>query len=121
VEWAEAALDPGALVVSDRLTCFVAAADLVGGQERVVVGPRKSSDLDCFRWVNILLGNIKSSIQGTYHGFKFNEYAARYLAGLQYRSKRRFDLPSVLPHLLLACAVTPARPEKWLLTVEARG
>ncbi len=121
VQWAETALDPEPLLVSDGLACFVAAADLVDSHERVVVGERKSSDLECFHWVNTLLGNIKSSIQGTYHGFKFDKYAARYLAELQYRFNRRYDLPSMVPRLLRACSLTTARPEKWLRSAEAWG
>jgi len=121
VQWAEQALAPDALLVSDGLACFVAAAELVAEHERVVVGERKSSDLDCFHWVNTLLGNIKSSIQGTYHGFKFDKYAARYLGELQYRFNRRFDLPQMIPRLLRACALTTARPEKWLRSAEAWG
>lgn len=121
VQWAEQALAPDALLVSDGLACFVAAAELVAVHERVVVGERKSSDLDCFHWVNTLLGNIKSSIQGTYHGFKFEKYAARYLGELQYRFNRRFDLPQMIPRLLRACALTAARPEKWLRSAEAWG
>lgn len=121
VQWAEEALAPDALMVSDGLACFVAAGELVAEHERVVVGTRKSSDLECFHWVNTLLGNIKSSIQGTYHGFKFDKYAARYLGELQYRFNRRFDLPTMIPRLLRACALTTARPEKWLRTAEAWG
>jgi transposase-like protein len=121
VQWAQEALAPDTLMVSDGLACFVAAGELVAEHERVVVGTRKSSDLDCFHWVNTLLGNIKSSIQGTYHGFKFDKYAARYLGELQYRFNRRFDLPTMIPRLLRACALTTARPEKWLRTAEAWG
>jgi ribosomal protein L37AE/L43A len=121
VRWAEEALAPNALMVSDGLACFVAAGDLVTSHERVVVGTRKSSELECFHWVNTLLGNIKSSIQGSYHGFKFDKYAARYLAELQYRFNRRFDLPAMIPRLLRACATTTARPEKWLRSAEAWG
>ncbi len=121
VQWAETTLAPDALMVSDGLACFAAAAELVDDHERVVVGTRKSSDLECFHWVNTLLGNIKSSIQGTYHGFKFDKYAARYLGELQYRFNRRFDLPRMVPRLLRACVLTSARPEKWLRTAEAWG
>ena len=87
----------------------------------MIVGTRKSSDLECFHWVNTLLGNIKSSIQGTYHGFEFDKYAARYLSEFQYRFNRRFDLPPMVQRLLRACALTAARPEKWLRSAEAWG
>jgi len=122
MQWAQEALAPEALLVSDGLACFVAAGELLVEHERVVVGTRKSSDLECFfHWVNTLLGNIKSSIQETYHGFKFDKYAARYLAELQYRFNRRFDLPTMIPGLLRACALTTTRPEKWLRTAEGWG
>lgn len=121
VEWAQQALAPDSLLVSDGLACFAAAADLVSDHQRLIVGTRKSSDLECFHWVNTLLGNIKSSIQGTYHGFKFKKYAPRYLAELQYRFNRRFDLPSMVPRLLRACALTTARSEKWLRSAETWG
>jgi len=61
---------------------------------------RKSS---CYR--RTLEGTLKDLIQGTYHGFKFDKYAARYLANLQYRFNRRFDLPTMIHRLLRARAV----------------
>jgi len=121
VQWAQNALAPTTLIVSDGLACFASAAEIVGDHERVVVGNRRSSDLECFHWVNTLLGNIKSSIQGTYHGFKFDKSAARYLAELQYRFNRRFDMPGMVPRLLRACVSTTGRPENWLRSAEAWG
>ncbi len=119
VEWAEKALDPECLLVSDGLACFVAAGELVNHHEQVVVGERKSSELACFQWVNTLLSNLKSAIQGTYHGFKFHKYAKRYLGEVQYRFNRRFDLPSMVPRLLYACVQTPPRNERQLRLAEA--
>jgi len=52
--------------------------------------------------VNTLLGNFKNPIQGSYHGFKFDKYAARYVAEVQYRFNRRFDLPHMISRLLRA-------------------
>ena len=54
--------------------------------------------MDCFPWVNTLLGNFKSPIQGSYHDFRFDKYAARYLADVQYP----FDLPRMISRLLRA-------------------
>jgi len=121
VEWAEKALEPETLLVSDGLACFVSAGELVHHHQRVVVGTRKSSELDCFHWVNTQLGNLKSDIQGTYHGFNFAKYAQRYLAEFQYRFNRRFDLRSMILRLLTACVVTPPRNEKRLRLAAARG
>jgi len=69
--------------------------------------------------VNTLLSNLKTAITGTYHGFKFEKYAYRYLAETQYRFNRRFDLSTMLPRLLYAGARTGSRPEKWLRLAEA--
>jgi len=116
--WAERALDVDTLMVSDGLTGFLTAGAQVTHHQRVVVHPRKSSELDCFHWVNTLLGNLKNAIRGTCHGFKVRKYAARYLAEVQYRFNRRFDLPSMVPRLLLACVHTPPCTEMQLKAAE---
>ncbi|WP_419614125.1 transposase, partial [Thiolapillus sp.] len=67
--WAEQALDVDTLMVSDGLAGFLAAGAQATHHQRVVVHPRKSSELDCFHWINTLLGNLKNSIRGTCHGF----------------------------------------------------
>ena len=36
------------------------------------------------RWVNTILGNIKSALRGTYHAIR-PKYAQRYLAEFEYR------------------------------------
>ncbi len=94
------------------------SAGHISSAGRVVVHPRKSSELDCFHWINTLLGNLKNSIRGTCHGFKVRKYAARYLAEAQYRFNRRFDLPSLVPRLLFACVHTPPCTEKQLKAAE---
>jgi hypothetical protein len=47
--------------------------------------------------MNTFLGYLKSSIQGSNHGFKLDKYAARFLAEVQYRFNRHFDLPRMIP------------------------
>ncbi|WP_419633523.1 IS1595 family transposase [Thiolapillus sp.] len=116
--WAERALDVDTLMVSDGLAGFLAAGAQVTHHQRVVVHPRKSSELDCFHWINTLPGNLKNSIRGTCHGFKVRKYAARYLAEAQYRFNRRFDLPSLVPRLLFACVHTPPCTGKQLKAAE---
>lgn len=93
-----------------------------GGDEqtllRALLDTLKSDDI---QWVNTLLGNLKSSIQGSNHGVKFDKYAARYLAEVHYRFNRRFDLPRIIPCLLRSRALMTARPEKWLRLAESWG
>jgi len=40
------------------------------------------------RWVNVVLSNLKRSLDGAYHAFKFAKYAHRYLAETQWRLNR---------------------------------
>ena len=58
--------------------------------------------------INTILGNLKTAMTGTYHAIKFAKYAHRYLAEVQYRFNRRYDLRAILPRLVRAAAVTPA-------------
>ncbi len=60
--------------------------------------------MDCFCWVNTILGNLKNAINGTYHAFDFEKYAQRYLGEFQYRFNRRFDLPGMFQRLVVATA-----------------
>jgi transposase-like protein len=112
--WAHSSLAATATVISDGLACFRAVKKAGCDHKPRVVGNAKSSELECFTWVNIVLGNLKTAIHGTYHSFDFEKYAGRYLAEVQYRFNRRFDLRSMLPRLLYASTRTGKRPEPWL-------
>ena len=102
-------IDPSATVVSDGLACFKAVGC---AHEPVIVGKgRKSTKMECFNWINTILGNLKTAITGTLHGFKFRKYIGRYLGEYQYRFNRRFDLASMVPRLLYAAINTGKHPE----------
>ena len=59
-------------------------------------GGRQGAQTPQLHWVNTVLGNLKTSLVGTYHSFNHAKYAARCLAEFAYRFNRRFDLPSML-------------------------
>jgi Zn ribbon nucleic-acid-binding protein len=89
-------------VVSDGLDCFTVAARS-GVHQRIVTGGGKASvRLPEFASVNILLGNLKTAITGTYHAFEFAKYAARYLAEFQFRFNHRYRMRAMLPRMLRA-------------------
>lgn len=77
--------------------------------------------LETFRAVNPLLGNLKTAFSGTDHAFDFAQYAHRYLAKVQYRFNRRFDLSAILTRLLRASAVTSPHPERIIRAAEQCG
>jgi ribosomal protein L37AE/L43A len=113
--WATSFLVPTATVVSDGLRCFNSVTEAGCSHQREVVGQgRKSTDMECFTWVNTILGNLKTAINGTYHAFDFEKYAHRYLGEYQYRFNRRFDLSGMFSRLVTATARTGKRPECWL-------
>lgn len=117
--WASKALAASARVVSDGLNCFRALAGNVAAHKAIVVGSgRQAVEHPEFVHVNTVLGNLKTAISGTYHAFDFAKYAHRYLAEVQYRFNRRFDLKSIFARLLHAAALTRPWPAPALRLAE---
>ena len=118
---ARAHLEPSAHVVSDGLGCF-RAVTRIGCTHAPVVAAQEgwSEKLPCFRWVNTVLGNVKTSITGTLKHFA-KRYVFRYFAEFQYRFNRRYNLPEMLDRL--ACVATRAdpRPRRTLKIVHEAG
>lgn len=110
--WAQANLRPGCSVLSDGLGCFAAVTD-AGCTHRVeVVGRRKPRDLPQFRWVNTVLGNLKTMLAGAYKAFAYAKYARRYLGAFAYRFNRRFNLADLPARLIVDVCRGKATPER---------
>ena len=58
---------------------------------------KAGTEVDGARWVNVVLGNLKRSLDGTCHAFGFFKYAERYLAEAAWRFNRRFNLKALVP------------------------
>ena len=115
VDWAKKYLNKSSNVVSDGLQCFTAVTQIGAAHSREIVGEnRRSTDMPCFKWINILLSNLKTAISGTYHAFDFMKYAPRYLAERQFLFNFRFNLKDIFRTILTGCITTGPRPEKWL-------
>jgi ribosomal protein L37AE/L43A len=113
--WAGSALDPEAIVVSDGLTAFTGIAQAGIEHERHVVGRgRRAARHPPLFWVNTILSNLKTSLSGTHHAFKFKKYAARYLTAHQYRFNRRFDLAALVPRMVVALIAAKPLTEQAL-------
>ena len=117
--FAAKSLAPSATVVSDGLRCF-RSVTLIGAEHvPTVTGSTAASvKLPQFKAINTLLGNLKTAFSGTYHAFDFAKYAHRYLAEVQYRFNRRFNLASILPRLLRAACATSPRPAQFIRAAE---
>ena len=109
VAWAKQALHPGAHVVSDGLKSFAAVRNADCTHEPIVAGPgKKGAQHPSFKWVNTLLGNLKTSLSGTYHAFGFRKYAADYLAAAAWCFNRRANLAAMVP--ILATTLMRSNP-----------
>lgn len=106
---AKSNLLPGFHVRSDGLACFAGVIGASYAHTFVVVGDRKPRDLPQFTWVNTVLGNLKTMINGAHKAFDFAKYANRYLGAFAYRFNRRFDLSAIVNGLIRHVVATPAR------------
>ena len=70
---------------------------------------KRAADNPTFRWLNTLLGNLKTSLRGTFHAIA-PRYAPRYLAQAQYRFNRRYTLEQILPRLAERRSQNPTIP-----------
>jgi transposase-like protein len=105
--WAQRHLVPGTAVVSDGLNCFPGVTDADCTHTAIATGggvPGLGHPI--FRWVNTVLGNVKSALHGTYHALR-PKYLQRYLSEFCYRFNRRFDLAALVPRLIVAAVHTP--------------
>jgi transposase-like protein len=116
--WSKSHLSDGCTVLSDGLACFSGVSAAGCRHIPVVAGGRKPNELPEFRWVNTVLGNVKTSLSGAYHAFDFSKYSHRYLAAIAYRFNRRFQLKTLPERLLVAAAAIGPRPEAWLRLAE---
>jgi transposase-like protein len=109
---ARAHLEPGCRVISDGLGCFraVTKAGCVHEQTNATKANDHGEKLACFRWVNTVIGNLKTAIAGTLKSVA-PRYVSRYLAEFQYRFNRRFHLPEMLARL--ACVATRSAPRTY--------
>jgi hypothetical protein len=73
------------------------------------------------RWISTLLGNLKTSFNGTFRAFNFDKYARRYLGGLCFRFNRRFSLAAITEQIAnTTCCCMPCT-ERDLRVAEVYG
>ncbi len=117
-EWAKRRLQPGAEVYNDGLRAFGAVANL--DHPHTVIqgaGPRQACEAEGVRWVNVVLGNLKRALDGTYHVFCFFKYAHRYLGEAAWLFNQRFRLEAMVPRLLMAAVCCQSWSETRLRNV----
>ena len=119
--WAQKHLDSSCTVVSDGLGCFKAVTE-VGCEHIPIVtgGGPDSVKHEEFAWVNTMIGNVKKSLNGTYHN-ACGKHLPRYFAEFCYRFDRRFNLEAMFPRLAYVAVRTPPMPLRLLILPEPCG
>jgi len=109
---------PASTVVSDGLRCFTGVGSAGCVHQPIITGSgRKAALSPAFKWVNTILGNIKSAITGTYRAVR-GKHVPRYLAEFEYRFNRRYDLAVLIPRLGFVAVRTPPMPCRLLKLAE---
>jgi transposase-like protein len=118
--FAEKSLAAPATLVSDGLGCFTAVRGTgILHEPHVTGGGAASAKHPAFLAVNTALGNIKTSLAGTYHAFGFRKYAYHYLGQVQYLFNRRFNLRVILQRLARAASQAVPCPLRAVRAAES--
>jgi hypothetical protein len=120
-QWAGHHLASGTLIISDKLACFNSTETAgchhfglkTSGNYELMDGP-------LFKWVNVMIGNVKNSLKGSCHAIN-PKHLPRYLAEYCFRFNHRFNLRSMLPALVKIAVRTPAMPYRLLKMAELSG
>ena len=105
----------------DGLNRFRAVTTANCLHKAVSTSGKHPNDLPQFRWINTLLGNLKTSFSGTFHAFNFDKYARRYLGGHCFRFNRRFAMAAMTERIANAVCCCMPRTERDLRVAEAYG
>jgi transposase-like protein len=111
----------GSNVVSDGLSCWPAVEKAGCDHFPMVTGSGKQAARWApFRWVNTVLGNIKTAIAGTYHHVSA-KHAQSYLTSFAYRFNRRYQLDSIVERLVWAAVHTAPQPYRVIIADGSAG
>ena len=100
----------GTHIVSDGHGCFRAVTRAECTHTPIVAArePEQPEKIPALRWVNTVLGNLKTAIAGTHKSVR-RHYVPRYFAEFQFRFNGRHDLPGLFTRLAEAAACASAR------------
>ena len=84
-----------------------------------MVSALKPRELPRFKWVNTILGNLKTSLPCCHHAFGYSKYGAQYLAAFAYRFDRRYKLDDLMVGLMADATQGIPRPLRSIRCAEA--
>ena len=119
-QWAGKHLSPGSIVVTDGCNCFPGLQQAGCSHQTIITGGGPDSvNIPEFKWVNTMIGNVKTAIRGTCHAIS-KKHVPRYLAEFCYRFNRRFDLGKMISRLIYIAVRTAPMPKYLLQLPEIR-
>lgn len=107
VGFAKDVIAPGSLIRSDGYSTYFTLPGSGFRHEPIVVGKRKAHTL--LPHVHTYISNLRSFVQGTYHGLD-ELHLQQYLDEYCYRFNRRRHRQELFDRLLLACLEMPETP-----------
>jgi hypothetical protein len=113
-KWVEVSLMPKTTVTSDGLWRFAAVTEAGCTHLPRVVGALKPRDLPELKWINTVLGNLKTMMSGAFKALKYRKYVQTYLGAFAYRFNHRFDLRDLIANLIVDAARTKPVPKKMI-------
>ena len=117
---AAVSLDEAGHPIHARITAVSGfSSEAIGAWAREHLAP--GSQVPQFRWINTLLGNLKTSFNGIFRAFNFDKYARRYLGGYCFRFNRRFSLAAMTERIANAVCCCMPCTERDLRVAEAYG
>jgi hypothetical protein len=119
--WARENLAPSCTVLSDGLACFRSVTTAGCSREAIVTGGKHPNELTQFRWINTLLGNLRTSLSGTFHAFNFHKYAKRYIGGYCFSFNRCFSMAVMTERIANAVCCCMHCTERDLRVAETNG
>jgi hypothetical protein len=111
--WGKEHLVESTLVLTDGLDCFKALENCEHEPHNMSVEGKTVADTD-FKWVNTVLGNIKTAFRGVLHAFDHFHYGGRYLGFIQFLFNHRFDLVACFGELISLGSSSPPRSARML-------
>ena len=115
--WSQQHLRPECRVTSDGLHSFRILSERTH-HTRILTGSGAISvETPELKWVNTVLGNIKTAMRGTYHAVR-PQHLGRYLAAFSWRFNRRYALDQLVDRLAKAACRTPPLPYRLATLAE---
>ena len=120
-QWSTGHLSPGSQVISDGLACFKGTEAGACKHAGVVTGGNLNlMDHPAFKWVNVMIGNVKNSLKGSCHHIGA-KHLPRHLGEYCFRFNHRFELRKLFPKLVKEAIRTPPMPYRYLKLAESYG